>query len=290
MSLTVQGWLDRATAAFTDATAWRQIAAESSPRQEALWLLAACLGKDLAWLYTWSDRALPEADHARAEAWLARRCAGEPLAYLTGQRDFWSLSLRVSPATLIPRPDSECLVSAALTRLPEQGAVLDLGTGSGAIALALACERPRATVVAVDRCPQALAVAEANGARLGLPVQWLAGDWFAPVAGRRFDLAVSNPPYLATSDPHLPGLAWEPLTALVAGDDGLADFRRIVSAAPDHLQDAGWLLLEHGADQAADVAVLLQARGFTDIRHWQDWGGQDRVTGGCWMGGSHAGG
>lgn len=283
MSITVQGWLDHATAAFQAASAWRQLAAESSPRQEALWLLGACLQKDLAWLYTWSDRELPESDVARADAWLSRRCAGEPLAYLTGRRDFWSLSLQVTPATLIPRPDSECLVSAALTLLPETGDVLDLGAGSGAIALALACERPRASVTAVDRCPQALAVAAANGERLRLPVCWMAGDWFAPVAGRRFDLVVSNPPYLAAGDPHLPGLAWEPLTALVAGDDGLDDFRRIVAAAPAHLRAGGWLLVEHGAAQAADVAALLQARGFTAIRHWQDWGGQDRVTGGCWQ-------
>jgi len=200
------------------------------------------------------------------------------LAYLTGRRDFWSLSLQVTPATLIPRPDSECLVSAALTLLPETGDVLDLGTGSGAIALALACERPRASVTAVDRCPQALAVAAANGERLRLPVCWMAGDWFAPVAGRRFDLVVSNPPYLAAGDPHLPGLAWEPLTALVAGDDGLDDFRRIVAAAPAHLRAGGWLLVEHGLEQGAAVRALLRDAGFQRVETARDLERRERIS------------
>ena len=284
--MTVAGWLRQAALAFADGVAWRAAGVDASPRREAEWLLAEALGHDLAWLLTWPERDLTEAERARADDWLQRRLGGEPLAYLAGVQPFWTLSLRVTPATLIPRPDTERLVELALQRLPEVSCrVLDLGTGSGAIALALASERRQAAVTAIDRSHEALAVAQGNGERLALPVRWLQGDWFAPVAGERFDLVVSNPPYIRADDHHLAALMHEPLSALVAADDGLADLRQLVRTAPEHLLPDGWLLLEHGHDQSEAVRALLATRGFTAVATWQDHGGQDRVSGGRWPGG-----
>lgn len=287
--MTVADWLRQASARLAAASAW-QDAASATPRRESEWLLAEALARDLTWLLTWPEHELTPEQQARADDWLARRCAGEPLAYLAGRREFWSLPLRVTPATLVPRPDTECLVEVALAWLPAGMAqdVLDLGTGSGAIALALASERPHSRITAVDRSAEALAVARGNGEMLGLPVRWLASDWFAALAGERFHLIVSNPPYIAEDDPHLAALTHEPHTALVAADAGFADLRQLIAEAPTHLHPGGWLLLEHGFAQAAAVRALLAARGFTDAQSWQDYGGQDRVSGGRWPGNEHA--
>src|SRR5690606_4258090 len=212
------------------------------------------------------------------------RAAGEPVAYLTGRRGFWTLDLAVTPDTLIPRPETELLVEQALQRLGSEAEarVADLGTGSGAIALAIAAERPLARVAAVDRSAGALAVARANALAHGLEgrVEFLAGDWFAPLQGRRFDLVVSNPPYIAEGDPHLArgDLRYEPAPALASGPDGLDAIRTIVAAAPRHLLPGGWLLLEHGFDQGAAVRGLLEARGFAEVATVPDLEGRDRVS------------
>lgn len=279
--MSISDWLRRAALRLAGAPDW-QDAASATPRREAEWLLAELLGRDLTWLLTWPDHALDAAQQAQAEDWLMRRCAGEPLAYLAGRREFWSLPLAVTSDTLVPRPDTERLVELALQRLPVDVAqdVLDLGTGSGAIALALARERPQAHVTAVDRSGGALAVAARNGETLGLRVRWLQSDWFAALGQERFHLVVSNPPYIAEDDPHLAGLTHEPLSALVAGEGGLADLRHLVVAAPLHLREGGWLLLEHGHDQAAAVRELLRAAGYDEVASWQDCGGNDRVSGG----------
>ena len=283
-AVTVGGWLDQAADRLARAPAWQAPGLDAAPRREAQWLLAAVLGRSLTWLLTWPDKALAGDELDRAGDWLTRRCAGEPLAYISGRHEFWSLPLRVTPATLVPRPDTERLVEVALARLAPDGRALDLGTGSGAIALALASERPQARVTALERSPEALAVARGNGEALGLPVRWLESDWFAAVTGEVFDLVVSNPPYIAADDPHMPALAHEPRAALVAGDDGLADLRHLVGAAPGHIAIGGWLLLEHGCAQAGAVRALLRARGFVQVASWQDLGGQDRVSGGQWLG------
>lgn len=288
--MTVADWLREAAVRLAAAPAW-QDAASAAPRREAEWLLAELLGRDLTWLLTWPEHMLDAVQQAQAEDWLARRCAGEPLAYLAGRREFWSLPLVVTPETLVPRPDTERLVELALQRLPVDVAqdVLDLGTGSGAIALALARERPLANVTAVDRSAGALAVAARNGEALGLRVRWLQSDWFAALGQEKFHLLVSNPPYIAEDDPHLAGLTHEPLSALVAGEGGLADLRHLVATAPRHLREGGWLLLEHGHDQAAAVRALLVASGYAEVASWQDYGGNDRVSGGRRPGDEHAG-
>ena len=238
------------------------------------------LGRGRAWLVTHGDA--PALD---AEAGLRRLAAGEPLAHLTGWQPFHGLDLRVTPVTLIPRPDTETVVDWALellAALPGHPSVVDLGTGSGAIALAIKATCPRAQVKAVDFSLEALAVARGNGERLALPVDWRHGSWFEPLAGQRFDLVVSNPPYIAGDDPHLPALRHEPITALTPGGDGLADLRALIDAAPQHLAPGGWLLLEHGWDQAETVAQALAARGFAEIALRRDLAGRPRASGGRW--------
>ncbi|ODU00461.1 MAG: protein-(glutamine-N5) methyltransferase, release factor-specific [Thiobacillus sp. SCN 63-1177] len=221
---------------------------------------------------------------AAADALLTRRLAGEPIAYLVGAREFYGRPFEVSPAVLIPRPDTELLVELALAHMPPGQAVevLDLGTGSGCIAITLALERPLAQVTALDRSPAALAVARRNAARLDAEVEFLSSDWFAALGGRHFDLIVGNPPYIAAGDPHLNrgDIRFEPLTALAAGRDGLDDLRRLTATACAHLKPGGALLLEHGYDQADAVQALLRASGFHSPRSWTDLSGVRRVSGG----------
>ena len=218
----------------------------------------------------------------RFGALCARRAAGEPLAYLTGTRGFHGLTLQVDARVLDPRPDTETLVDWALALpLPADARVVDLGTGSGAIALALAAQRPGWRVEAVDASADALAVARANATRLGLAVAFSEGAWLKNVSGH-YHAIVSNPPYIATGDPHLAALTHEPLRALASGADGLDDIRKIVAQAPDRLVSGGWLLLEHGHDQAAAVRALLSAAGFRDVQSRRDVPGIERCTGGQW--------
>ncbi len=255
------------------------------PQLEAEVLLAHVLGRDRSWLYAWPEH-VPEA-HQQAvfEALVARRAVGHPVAHLTGEREFWSLRLTVTADTLIPRPETELLVEAALAlALPDDARVLDLGTGSGAIALALAAERPRWRITALDRSPAALAVARANAERLGLTaIEFIEGDWFEGLpAATCYDLILSNPPYVAEGDPHLGrgDLRFEPDQALVAGADGLDDIRQIIAGAPSRLRPDGWLWLEHGSGQGDAVATLLDRYGYRDVRTRCDLTGQERQSGG----------
>ena len=252
-------------------------------RFDAETLLGHALGRDRAWLFAHAGDAADVAVAERfAELW-RRRQAGEPVAYLIGRRGFWTLDLAVTPATLVPRPETELLVELALARLPADtpARVTDLGTGSGAITLAIASERPRAQVVATDASADALAVARANAAENGLTnVDFRRGSWFAPLAGEVFDLIASNPPYIAEGDPHLfeGSLPHEPAEALSSGRDGLDAIREIAAGAPAHLRAGGWLLLEHGLEQGAAVRELLAAAGFVEIATETDLEGRDRVT------------
>ena len=250
---------------------------------EAEWLLSHVLGKSRSWLYSHGDDALGGAEAARFGELVARRVAGEPVAYLTGRRGFWQFDLRVTPATLIPRAETELLVELALDRLPgdRHWHVADLGTGSGAIALALAHERPNAQVIATDASLAALDVARGNAAALKLSrVEFRAGNWFEPLAGERFDLIVSNPPYIADDDAHLDqgDLRHEPRTALASGADGLDAIRIIAAGAARHLQPGGWLLLEHGWQQAEPVRALLRSAGLVEVNTARDLEHRDRVT------------
>ncbi|WP_395317126.1 peptide chain release factor N(5)-glutamine methyltransferase [Variovorax sp. UC74_104] len=255
-------------------------------RLDAQLLLLHALGRaphDRAWLLAHDTDAMPDAAWSALAAQLSRRRAGEPVAYLLGEKEFHGLSLQVDSRVLVPRPDTETLVEWALRCLEGRAAprVLDLGTGSGAIALALQHARPDAQVDAVDASADALAVAAANAARLGLTVRFAQADWLAG-AGTGYAVIASNPPYIAAGDPHLPALRHEPSSALVSGADGLDDIRRIVQDAPAHLAEGGWLLLEHGHDQAAAVRELLAARGFAEVQSRDDLAGIQRCSGGIW--------
>ncbi|MEO7243620.1 MAG: peptide chain release factor N(5)-glutamine methyltransferase [Rubrivivax sp.] len=260
-------------------------------RLDAQLLLAAALDCPRAWLLGHGDALLAPAVARRFDAEGRRRAAGEPLAYLTGRREFHGLLFEVTPAVLVPRPETEHLVEWGLELLDAElgnrraPRVADLGTGSGAIALALAAAWPAAGVVAVERSEAALAVARRNGGALGIPVDWRSGDWWRALAGDDgFDLVLSNPPYVAAGDPHLAALAHEPLSALVAGDDGLDALRTIVAGAPPRLAAGAWLLLEHGHEQGAAVRALLEARGFERVSTRADLAGLPRCTGGRWPG------
>ena len=252
-------------------------AASLDPREARL-LLAAAAGFSQASVLAHPERVLPEATWARYREWAQRRAAGEPVAYILGRREFYGLELAVNPAVLIPRPETELLVDVAL-----EGAfssALDLGTGCGAIALALKRNRSDAHITAVEASAAALVVAKRNVARLGLDVELLHGRWLGPVAGRRFDLVVSNPPYIAEGDPHLEALRHEPVGALVSGADGLDAMREIVPAARRCLTAGGRLLVEHGMGQDEAVRALFRDAGLEDIRTRRDLAGIPRVTGG----------
>ncbi|MGM0983816.1 MAG: peptide chain release factor N(5)-glutamine methyltransferase [Pseudomonadota bacterium] len=270
------------------ARAARRLFAAGSPsaRLDAEVLLCHVLGVDRTWLYTWGDREAPLVERARFEALLAARAAGQPVAYLTGVREFWGLRLATSPHTLIPRPDTERLVEAALAYgASDQGRLLDLGTGTGAIALAFASERPGWSVVGIDLSPEAVTLARHNAQRLAIGnIDFRPGDWFEALDDENdsegFDLVVSNPPYIAEADPHLRqgDLRYEPQSALVAAEQGLADLRHLVGEARLHLVPGGWLLLEHGHGQGAEVRDALAAAGYGQVATLRDLGGHERVS------------
>lgn len=258
-------------------------AAAAIGRVDAQVLFAHLLGVNRAYLSAHPMRFITEAEDARYASLVAQRALGQPVAYLLGKREFYSREFAVGPEVLIPRPETEVMVEAALERLAPGSAVLDLGTGSGAIAVTLACERPGVAVTATDASAAALELASRNAAAHAVEVEIVRGEWYAPLAGRRFDLIVSNPPYVAAADPHLAegDLRFEPRAALSDGSaDGLASIRAIVAEAPGHLNPGGWLLLEHGYDQADAVAALLAQAGFTERVSIPDLAGIPRVAGG----------
>ena len=259
-------------------------------RLDAGMLLLHALGRDpheRAWLLAHGTDELAPSALQNFQSLCAQRQDGMPMAYLLGRTEFYGLPLTITPEVLDPRDDTETLVDWALSLMPPDAAlaVVDLGTGSGAIALALRHERPAAQVWAVDQSPAALAVARRNAAALELPVRWLQGNWLSSMpANQRFDLIVSNPPYIAAKDPHMPALRHEPRQALVSGLDGLDDIRTLVDQAPGHLKPGGWLLLEHGHDQSAAVQALLRQAGFDQVQSRPDLAGIPRCTGGHWPG------
>jgi release factor glutamine methyltransferase len=257
-------------------------------RLDAQLLLGALLAQPRSWLMIHDEAPLTPEQAQRFVAWIARRRDAVPIAYLLGEKEFHGLTLQVNEHTLVPRPDTETLVDWALELLAASGlpqpAVIDLGTGSGAIALAIKRRHPAAQVEALDLSEGALAMARANAQRLGLAVRFHQGSWWEPLAGRRFDLIVSNPPYIAGDDPHLSALRHEPRQALTPEGNGLSALQTLIDGAPAHLRAGGWLLLEHGYDQAEPVAQALAVAGFTEIACRRDLGGQPRVSGGRWSG------
>lgn len=251
-------------------------------------LLAAALGKPVSYLYTWPDLLVNDCQLMRFNSYLERRKLGEPIAYILGKQGFWTFDLKVSSQTLIPRPDTELLVEIGLRYLASNTVlnVADLGVGSGAIALAIASERPLCNVVGVDILHEVVLLAEQNRQQLMLDnVLFMQSNWFSGLAGRVFDVIVSNPPYIPEADFHLQqgDVRFEPLTALVSGKDGLDDIRFIIQQAPIYLSNNGWLFLEHGYDQAQAVTKLFLDRGFSGVFTDKDLGGNERVTGGQWL-------
>jgi release factor glutamine methyltransferase len=272
---------------MTAAQALAAAAGRGLDRLDGQLLLLLAMGRsprERAWLLAHDTDELDERARLAFMSFCERRAAGEPLAYISGRREFFGLDLGVDARVLVPRPDTETLVEWALDLIRAHGspAVIDLGTGSGAIALAIKSRRPDARVAAVDSSAGALQVAAANAHALKMEIDLRQGSWLAGVQGR-FDLIVSNPPYIAAGDEHLPGLAHEPVGALVAGPDGLDDLRTIIDQAPAHLASGGWLLLEHGYDQAGPVQDLLSRAGFGNIAGRQDLSGIDRCCGGQWL-------
>ncbi len=265
------------------AAALRHARAVGVASLDAQLLLGEATGLSRTGLVAHDERELSEAEERRWSAWLERRCTGEPLAYLLGRKEFCGVLLEVTPAVLIPRPETELLVDWATSlvdTLPAPAALLDLGTGSGALALAMKHRRGSVAVTASDVSAEALAVASRNAGRLGLCVEFILGSWWAPAAGRRFDIVVSNPPYIAAGDEHLAALRHEPQIALTPGGNGLGAFLAIVSGAAAHLHPRGWLLLEHGHDQGQAVRTLLSAAGFERVQTRRDLAGHERASGG----------
>lgn len=271
---------------LADAQAWcqQQLADSESPAADSRALLCFVLQKNRTYLMTWPEQRLTEQQWQQLQQLVARRQQGHPVAHLTGEREFWSLPLAVNDSTLIPRPDTETLVEAALSlALPDDARVLDLGTGTGAIALALKSERPAWQITALDKQPAAVALAQHNAARLGLPIQVLQSHWFDALPNAAgFDLIVSNPPYIDAHDPHLQqgDVRFEPHSALIAEQQGLADIAHIIEQGRCYLREHGWLLLEQGWQQAPAVVELLTEKGYKHINRWTDYGNVERVTGG----------
>ncbi len=273
-------------AEMTVAQALAEAQRASVDRLDAQLMLAHLLQHPRSWLIAHDDEPLGAQHSSRYLQWLERRGAGEPLAYLLGQAEFCGLTLQVGPEVLIPRPETELLVDWGVEVLatwagPATPArVIDLGCGSGAIALAIRHRHPAAAVTAVDASAPALDIARRNAEALGLPITWALGDWWSAVAGQRFHLALANPPYVAPGDPHLQALRHEPQSALVAPDNGMADLRRLIDMAPESLHPGGWLLLEHGHDQGLPVRERLQQVGFSQVETRCDLAGLERCTGG----------
>ncbi|EIJ44363.1 protein-(glutamine-N5) methyltransferase, release factor-specific [Beggiatoa alba B18LD] len=265
-----------------------QQAGIESPRLEADILLTQVLGVQRSYLIAWSNRLLSDTEYQYFQVLITRRCAGEPIAYLTGHREFWSLDLLVSPAVLIPRPATETLVEQAIEHLNHLSnpVLADLGTGSGAIAIALAKECPAALIVAIDCQLDAICIAQANVQRLKINnVKLLCASWLNAIVPKSMDMLVSNPPYIAETDPHLTqgDVRFEPRTALTSGNEGLDDIRQLIQQAPLYLKNAGWLLLEHGYTQGEAVRILMQQQGFKHVSTIHDLEGQERVTIGQWF-------
>ena len=265
-------------------TATRELQATSStPRLDAEVLVMHVCGLDRSGIITHGHRGLTDDQQYRLKKLIVRRWQGEPIAYITGTREFWSMEFNVSPATLIPRPETELLVEKALAPIPRDAewTIADLGTGCGAIALALAKERPHCRVIATDISPQALEVARSNAMKFGLTnIEFREGNWFEPIADMQLDLMVSNPPYVRANDPHLDqgDVRFEPELALAAGPEGLDAIRQIALSAREHLNPDAWVLFEHGWDQAAAIGQLLHQLGYRNIVCYPDLGGRDRVT------------
>ncbi|MFE4110339.1 peptide chain release factor N(5)-glutamine methyltransferase [Kosakonia sp. YIM B13611] len=259
-----------------------ELAASESPRRDAEILLGFVTGKSRTFILAFGETLLEAEQQQQLATLLARRVNGEPVAHLIGVREFWSLPLFVSPATLIPRPDTECLVEQALARLPSLPCrILDLGTGTGAIALALASERPDCTVTAVDLVPDAVALAQRNAAHLNITnIEILQSRWFSALEGQQFAMIVSNPPYIDEHDPHLAqgDVRFEPLSALVAADNGLADLCTIIDDARQYVLPGGWLLLEHGWQQGADVRAAFEHYGWQHVATCRDYADNERLT------------
>ncbi|MAA95414.1 MULTISPECIES: peptide chain release factor N(5)-glutamine methyltransferase [unclassified Arsukibacterium] len=273
--MTLAEWLQQATRQLSGVSA---LAAD-----DARLLLCHQLNVSVSYVYGHGDDTLGEPDLQALNQLLHRAVQDEPIAYIIGHWPFWNIELEVASCTLIPRPDTELLVEQALSlSLPEHAKVLDLGTGTGAIALALACNRPLWQVTAVDKISAAVALARRNATRLAASNCTISpSDWFSAVTGQQFDLIVSNPPYIEPDDPHLPALKYEPVSALVAAERGLADLATICQQAPAYLATKGWLWLEHGYNQAEDVQQLLTTAGFNKVQSRKDYGGNWRISGGC---------
>ncbi|WP_330960827.1 peptide chain release factor N(5)-glutamine methyltransferase [Photobacterium sp. 53610] len=272
--------------ALKQAVAQLSASGSDSPQIDAAVLLCHVLGKPRSYLLTWPEKELSDAESDAFSALLARRQTGEPVAYIVGEREFWSLPFKVAPHTLIPRPDTERLVEVALEKIPAGSAVLDLGTGTGAIALSLASERPDCRFTGIDVRPDAAVLAEENRQRLQISnARILCGSWFSPLSeDERFAVIVSNPPYIDEADPHLSqgDVRFEPRTALVAEEAGLADIRHICKQSRRFLTPGGWLLLEHGYQQGEAVRNIFEQLGYQEVMTVQDYAGLDRVSLGCW--------